>query len=165
METRNFRVVITDKPLDIQEAQRFVSDPAFGAITSFTGIVRNNNEGRGAEAVTYDLHEKLAVKALEELCAEAIVGAGCPVRIYVAHAFGRLKVGAASVIISVGTPHRKAAFDICEQIIDRLKEKAPVWKNEHYLEGDSAWLAGTPLATPEHETMCCGGCGSLGKRA
>ncbi len=140
-----FHVVITDQPLDIIAAQKFVADPAFGAIASFIGVVRNNNEGRTAEAVTYDVHETLAVKVLNELCAEAIKRSGGPARIYVAHAKGRLTVGEASVVIAVGTSHRKAAFDICEFMIDCLKERAPVWKNEHYVEGDDVWLAGTPL--------------------
>lgn len=145
MTSQPFCVVITGKPLNLMEAQNFVADPAFGAITSFVGVVRNNNEGRVAEAVTYDVHETLAVKALEELCRESLKMAGGQARVYVAHAQGRLKVGEASVIIAVGTPHRKASFEICEFMIERLKEKAPIWKNEHYLEGDNAWLAGTPL--------------------
>jgi len=145
MAQQLFSVVITDKPLDLAEAQKFVADPAFGAITSFVGVVRNNNEGRAAEAVTYDVHETLARKALKELCEEALKMAGGEAKVYVAHAQGRLAVGGASVAIAVGTPHRKKSFEICEFMIDRLKERAPIWKNEHYLEGDDAWLAGTPL--------------------
>lgn len=140
-----FHVVITDKSLDLMEAQRFVADPGFGAITSFVGVVRNNNEGRAAEAVTYDVHEVLAQKALKDVCEEALTMAGGQARVYVAHAQGRLEVGEASVVIAVGTPHRKKSFELCEFMIDRLKEKAPIWKNEHYVEGDDAWLAGTPL--------------------
>lgn len=140
-----FHVVITDRTLDLMEAQRFVSDPGFGALTSFVGVVRNNNEGRAAEAVTYDVHEVLARKALKDLCEEALKMANGQARVYVSHAQGRLEVGEASVIIAVGTPHRKKSFELCEFLIDRLKEKAPIWKNEHYVEGDDAWLAGTPL--------------------
>lgn len=167
MTLQPFHAVITDKPLDLMEAQRFVADPAFGAITSFVGVVRNNNEGRAAEAVTYDVHETLAMKALQELCMESMKMADNKARIYVAHAKGRLKVGEASVIIAIGTPHRKMAFEICEFMIDRLKEHVPVWKNEHYTEGDNAWLAGTPLPAPADEReqdMCCGGCGSVHKQ-
>ncbi len=145
MKSLPFRVVIADNPMDLMEAQMFVADPAFGAITSFVGVVRNNNEGRAAEAVTYDVHETLAHKALKELCEEAIKMAEGKARVYVAHAQGRLEVGEASVMIAVGTPHRKKSFEVCEFMIDRLKERAPIWKNEHYLEGNDAWLAGTPL--------------------
>lgn len=168
MTSQTFQTVITDKTLDIAEAQAFVTDPAFGAIASFTGIVRNNNEGRKAEAVTYDVHEALALKVLNDLCAEGIKKADGQARIYIAHARGKLKVGEASVVIAVGTPHRKAALDVCEFMIDRLKEQAPIWKNEHYVEGDNTWLAGKPLVVADDEavsSMCCGGCGSVGKRA
>lgn len=140
-----FYAVITEQPLDITAAHKFVADPAFGAVASFVGVVRNNNEGRAAEAVTYDVHEVLAVKALQELCLESLKMADGQARVYVAHTKGRLAVGEASVVIAVSTPHRKAAFDICEFMIDKLKERAPIWKNEHYVEGDDMWLAGTTL--------------------
>ena len=145
MTSHPFHVVITDTPLDLMEAQSFVANPTFGAITSFVGVVRNHNEGRAAEAVTYDVHEVLARKALKDLCEEALKMAAGQARVYIAHAQGRLEVGEASVIIAVGTPHRKKSFELCEFMIDRLKEKAPIWKNEHYVEGDDAWLTGTPL--------------------
>ena len=145
MSSPPFRVVITDKPLDLAEAHRFVADPAFGAITSFVGVVRNNNEGRAAEAVTYDVHETLAVKVLQELCLESLKMAEGQARVYVAHARGRKTVGEASVIIALATPHRRSAFELCQFMIDRLKERAPIWKKEHYLQGDDAWLAGEPL--------------------
>lgn len=161
MSSQPFQVVITDKPLNLMEAQNFVADPGFGAIASFVGVVRNNNEGRAAEAVTYDVHDVLARKALEALCLESLKMAEGQTRVYVAHAKGRLKVGEASVVIAVGTPHRKASFEICEFMIDRLKEKAPIWKNEHYLEGDDVWLSGKPLSAPDK--LCCGGCGGAHK--
>lgn len=145
MTSQPYKTVIADKPLDPMEAQRFVADPGFGAVTSFVGVVRNNNEGRAAEAVTYDVHEVLARKTLKDLCEDALKMAEGRARVYVAHAQGRLKVGEASVIIAVGTPHRKKSFELCAFMIDRLKECAPIWKNEHYVEGDDAWLAGTPL--------------------
>lgn len=167
MTSQPFHVVISEKPLDLMEAQSFVTDPGFGAITSFVGVVRNHNEGRAAEAVTYDVHESLAAKVLKELCLESLKIAEGQARVYVAHAQGRLPVGEASVIIAVGTPHRKKAFEICEFMIDHLKEKAPIWKKEHYLEGDNAWLAGTVLAVPDDNVipdMCCGGCGGGHKK-
>lgn len=141
-----FHAAISDQPLDMMAAQRFVADPGFGAIASFAGVVRNSNEGRAAAAVTYDVHETLALKALRDLCAEALKMADGKARIYVAHARGKLEVGEASVIIAVGTPHRKKSFELCQFLIDQLKERAPIWKHEHYLEGDAAWLAGKPLA-------------------
>ncbi|OGT52807.1 MAG: hypothetical protein A3E84_03960 [Gammaproteobacteria bacterium RIFCSPHIGHO2_12_FULL_42_13] len=143
--TQPFHVVITDQPLDIITAQKFVTHPAFGAISSFVGVVRDNNEGRAVEAITYDVHETLALKALNDLCDEALKKINGFAKIYVAHSKGRLIVGEASVVIAVGTPHRKDAFDLCEFMINRLKERVPIWKNEHSVEGNDIWLAGTPL--------------------
>jgi molybdopterin synthase catalytic subunit len=146
----SFHVSISDKPLDLMEAQRFVADPGFGALATFSGVVRNHNEGRAAVAVTYDVHETLAIKTLQDLCAEALKLANGQARIYIAHARGRLEVGEASVIIAVGTPHRKESFMLCQFLIDKLKERAPIWKNEHYAEGDDDWLSGKPLATAQY---------------
>ncbi len=146
MITQSFHVVITDQPLDIIAAQKFVAHPTFGAISSFVGVVRDHNEGRAVEAITYDVHETLALKTLNELCHEALKKMDGFAKIYVAHAKGRLIVGEASVVIAVGTPHRKDAFDLCEFMINRLKECVPIWKNEHSVEGNDVWLAGTPLA-------------------
>ncbi len=145
MQQNPFKIVITHQPLCLDDALAFAADPAFGAINSFIGIVRNNNEGRAAEAVTYDVHTTLAEKAITSICQTALEKYHTAAKIYVAHTQGKLIVGQASVVIAVGTPHRKASFEICEYVIDRLKEQAPIWKNEHYIEGDNAWLAGTPL--------------------
>ena len=145
MNTDKYRVVITNVPPDLMTAQQFVADPSFGAVTSFVGVVRNHNEGRRAEAVTYDVHETLALKTLGDLCEKALVQADKKARIYIAHIRGVCKVGEASVVIAVGTPHRKMSFDLCEELIDRLKECTPIWKQEHYVEGNSEWLSGTAL--------------------
>src|SRR3990167_5523292 len=83
MITQLFHVVITDQPLDIIAAQQFVMHSAFGAISSFVGVVRDTNEGRIVEAITYDVHETLALKVLHDVCHEALKKTRCPAKTYV----------------------------------------------------------------------------------
>jgi molybdopterin synthase catalytic subunit len=62
-------------------------------------------------------------------------------RIAVAHRFGRLEIGEASVIIVVASPHRAEAFDACRYIIDTLKATVPIWKKEVATNGEE-WVEG-----------------------
>lgn len=136
---------IIEKALSVQKAIDFVTDDKNGAIDLFIGQVRNHNLGRPTEAVTYDAHALLAQKSFEEICHEARKKHGLELRIYISHFLGRLEIGGISVIIAVGSPHRDAAFKACRFIIDELKTRSPIWKNEHYENGESEWLDGTPI--------------------
>lgn len=156
------RAVIAETPLDVGEACTFVSDPANGGIDIFAGAVRNNHLGRTVTGITYDVHETLAQKELQNICNEA-QGMWPEARYYVAHYRGYLPVGGLSVLIAVSAPHREEAFEACRYIIEEIKLRAPVWKKEHYEEGDSGWLPGHSLAVePVDQTVCCGKCGGHG---
>ncbi len=134
---------ISELPLSPQIAIDFAQNEQNGAIDLFLGIVRNNNLGRETLAITYDAHPPLAVQTFETICQEAQSKFGSDLRIYVAHFVGKLEIGGTSVIIAVGSPHRDAAFKACRYVLDELKTRAPIWKNEHYRNGDSEWLDGT----------------------
>lgn len=138
------QVAVSDAPLSLDAAHRFVADPAHGAFTSFAGVVRSRNLGRDVIAVSYDVFEPLAVATLRRIC-ERVEEAHRPVHIHVTHARGRLPVGEASVVIAVSTPHRKESFAACRAVIEALKHEAPIWKQEHYVDGDSEWVQGHSL--------------------
>ncbi|MCE7887395.1 MAG: molybdenum cofactor biosynthesis protein MoaE [Alphaproteobacteria bacterium PRO2] len=135
---------VSDDPLNIQEAYDFVSDPAHGAVDVFIGAVRNHHEGNPVTGITYDIHETLAVKEFQEIGFEAQnIWEG--IKIYLAHFKGKLGVGGISVIIAVSSAHRAESFEACRYIIEELKKRAPVWKQEHYEHGNSEWLPGHSL--------------------
>lgn len=138
-------VEITGKPLDISSAHAFVADPAHGAIDTFTGMVRETNLGRDVVGVSYDVFEPLAEKMLRSICADVMQQYGGRMNIYLSHFKGRLGIGGVSVIIAVSTPHRKESFDGCRALIEALKHNAPIWKQEHYTDGDSEWVKGHAL--------------------
>ena len=138
-------VQISETQLDIQAAYDFVTDPAHGAVDSFVGVVRDSNQGREVEGISYDVFIPLAEKALRNICERVIQKFDNRINIYISHYKGGLPVGGISVLIAVSTPHRAESFEACRMIIEELKHEAPIWKKEHYADGDSEWVQGHTL--------------------
>lgn len=138
-------VVIRSEALSLDEAQRFCADPGHGAFASFVGNVRNRNLGRDVLAVSYDVFESLAQKRLTAICEEVQQKHGPSVHLFVSHRKGRVAVGEASVVIGASTPHRAESFAACRAVIEALKHEAPIWKQEHYVDGESEWVKGHSL--------------------
>jgi molybdopterin synthase catalytic subunit len=143
------QVSITDQPIDIAASHAFVADPAHGAVNSFVGAVRQTNLGRDVVGVSYDVFEALASTVLRQLCEKVCGQYGGKINISLSHFKGRLDVGGISVVIAVSTPHRAESFDACRLLIEELKHQAPIWKQEHYTDGDSEWVQGHALC--QHE--------------
>lgn len=132
-------------PLDAAAALESVSGPGFGGIAMFVGRVRDLNHGRRVVGVSYDMFDPLALAVFERACEQASAAFGPAIRLHVAHAKGRLKVGELAVVVAAGTPHRDEAFRACRQVIEAVKHEAPIWKQEHYEDGDSVWSEGCSL--------------------
>ncbi len=142
---------ISGEALSIQKAADFVDAPENGALDMFVGKVRNHNLGKAVNAVSYDVFAPLANTVFLELCTEARAQFGERLRLYVEHYKGRLEIGGISVIIAVGSPHRDESFKACRYLIEQLKIRAPIWKQEHYVDGDSEWVKGHALCGHHHE--------------
>ncbi len=140
-------VSIDETPLEITAAHDFVTDPAHGAIDSFTGVVRDTNLGKSVQGVSYDVFDELANNVLRGLCEKTMEKWDGKLNIYMTHHKGRLGVGGISVIIAVSSPHRAESFEACRHLIEELKHHAPIWKQEHYTDGDSEWVKGHALCS------------------
>lgn len=138
-------VDIDDGPLDPKAALDFVCDDAFGGIDLFVGRVRAASHGRTCVAVHYDMFDPLALNVFARTATEAITAFGPIAKCYVAHARGQLAVGDLAVVIAFGTPHRDEAFRGCRQVIEAVKHQAPIWKQEHFIDGHSEWSEGCSL--------------------
>lgn len=141
---------ISDKALSIEEAVAFVNAPENGAMDMFIGRVRNHNLGRVVNAVSYDVFDELARNVFQKLCDEAIDKFDKRLRCYITHYKGKLEIGGISVVIAVGSPHRDESFRACRYLIEELKVRAPIWKQEHYVDGDSEWVQGHALCSHHH---------------
>lgn len=138
-------------PLNPALALDFVAAPENGAGALFLGAVRNLNMGRDVLAVSYDVFAPLAEESFREICAEARKKWGAGTNLYVAHAKGRLAVGELSIVIAAGTPHRSESFAACRYVIEEIKKRSPIWKQEHYTDGDSEWVQGHALCQHAHD--------------
>ncbi len=142
------RAWITRDPLDPAELLAGVGAPADGAALLFIGAVRDHNDGRPVSGVRYDAYVEMAEKVLAAIAAEAVGRLGTD-HIAVAHRVGELRVGEASVAIAVSSPHRAEAYDASRYVIEEIKRRLPVWKEERYVEGGARWLDGLTPPAPE----------------
>ena len=132
---------VTSDIIDPQTVLGMVGSPADGAAILFIGSVREHNDGRAVNGMRYDAYLEMAEPVLRDIVAEAAVRAGSE-RIAVVHRIGELAVGTVSVAIAVSTPHREESFDAARYFIEQIKQRLPVWKHEHYNDGEPRWLAG-----------------------
>ncbi|MCP4923931.1 MAG: molybdenum cofactor biosynthesis protein MoaE [bacterium] len=138
---------INEKPLDAALGLDFVTENPNGAETLFVGTVRNHNQGKQVLGVSYDVFEPLAKQTFKDICTEAQKKWGPALDLYIVHAKGRLPIGGISIVISTGSPHRDEAFKACRYLIEEIKNRSPIWKLEHYVQGDSEWTQGCELCT------------------
>ena len=142
------RFLLTDRAngaLDPLAALDFVSDPGFGGITMFVGKVRDLNHGRQVVGISYDIFEPLALVRFGTIAAETERAIGQPVKLWIAHARGRLGIGDIAVVVAAGSKHRDEAFRACRMAIESVKHTSPIWKQEHFSDGDSVWSEGCSL--------------------
>ncbi len=130
---------ISDTALDLDAVIAAVRSSAAGALVTFVGYVREtSDDGRAVTGLTYEAHRELALVELRAVGAEAATRFG-DARVAIAHRVGALALGEAAVAIAVAAMHRAVAFDACEYAIDELKARVPIWKKEHYRDGDARW--------------------------
>jgi len=133
-------IQLTHEPLDRAALIAAVSHPSVGGVVVFEGVVRDNARGKQVRYLEYEVYEEMARQQIHAIVVEAQQRWGVE-RVAVAHRFGRLEIGEASVIIVVATPHRGEAFDACRYIIDTLKTTVPIWKKEVATNGEE-WVEG-----------------------
>jgi molybdopterin synthase catalytic subunit len=130
--------LISAAPLDAAALTALVLSPEDGAVVSFAGVARNNFGGRATARLTYEAYPEMAVTVLAQIAEEARVR--WPIgRVAVHHRIGQLEIGETAVLVVVAAPHRQAAFAAAEYIMDRIKEIAPIWKKEHWVDGTAEW--------------------------
>ena len=145
-------------PIDVESLRKELADPACGGYTSFEGLVRNHNEGLSVRHLEYEAFEPLAVKEGERIVAEAIKRFGIEHATCV-HRIGDLAIGEMAVWVGAAARHRDEAFRACRYIIDEVKHRVPIWKKEHYENGDSGWVNCERCAAPSTEATTAAGGG------
>jgi molybdopterin synthase catalytic subunit len=133
------RFALTASVIDAAALTRDLANAGAGACLTFEGRVRNRNAGRAVHRLDYQAYAPLAESEGASILDAArqrfaIVDAQC------VHRIGSLAIGELAVWVGVSAGHRDAAFAACRYIIDEVKQRVPIWKNEHYADGASGWL-------------------------
>ncbi len=135
------------EPLDVAKLSTELRDPACGGYASFEGWVRNHNEGQPVTRLEYEAFEPLAIKEAERIMAEAVQRFGIEHAACV-HRIGDLAIGELAVWVGASARHRHEAFVACRYIIDEVKHRVPIWKKEHYQNGNTGWVNCERCAAP-----------------
>lgn len=139
----NIVVRLVDQPISLDELWQPIADDDCGAQLVFVGRTRRHTQSAETVAVTtelsYEAFQPMAVKELEKLLAEA--AEKWPLRHLLGmHRLGVVPVGQASVVIALASPHRDACMQAMPWIMDQLKSRVPVWKQERFADGSSEWI-------------------------
>lgn len=149
--------LITKDVIQIEEVANKVLHRNAGAITTFIGTVREITRGKKTLYLEYDAYISMAEKKLAQI-GDEIIEKWPDARVAITHRIGRLEILDTAVVIAVSTPHRKDAYEANEYAIERIKQIVPIWKKEHWEDGE-LWIGNQletqnyPSGKPEAEDM------------
>ena len=139
--------VLSEEPISVDVAIAAVESETAGAVVSFSGVVRNHDGGKSVERLNYTAHPT-AHRVLADVVAKLVAEhsrddsgePGTPVRIWAAHRVGDLKIGDPALVCAVAAAHRGQAFAVCSELVDRIKEQVPIWKEQFFTDGTVEWV-------------------------
>jgi molybdopterin synthase catalytic subunit len=141
------RAVLSADPISVDQAIAAVESDTAGAVVSFSGVVRNHDGGKAVERLSYSAHptaHQVMADVVARLVAEQGTGGDAaaeqPVRIWAAHRIGMLEIGDPALVCAVSAAHRGQAFTVCSELVDRIKEQVPIWKEQFFSDGTVEWV-------------------------
>ena len=136
--TARVSIQTADFNLSQEVEQLRAGDKRVGAVCTFTGTVRDRNDGLNVSSMELEHYPGMTEKAIEAMIDEALVrfdifGAR------VVHRIGVLQPLDQVVMVAVTSAHRGTSFQACEFLMDYLKTQAPFWKKEQTPHG-ARWV-------------------------
>lgn len=131
---------ITPDPLSVERVHTLASHPGNGAVVLMSGTVRDQTGGRAVDHLDYQAYEPMALNIFHQIARYLHTQWPQTHTLVIHHRIGSLAINEISVLVAVGTPHRAEAFAACQYAIDTLKHQAPIWKKEHWQDGESDWV-------------------------
>ena len=129
---------VTEQPVSVTALARAVADPRCGAVVTFDGVVRDHDGGKGVDRLEYSGHPGAAEVIVE--VAREIAERYPDTVIALAHRVGPLAIGETALGCAVAAPHRKQAFAACDDLVDTVKQRLPIWKHQHFADGTDEWV-------------------------
>lgn len=129
---------IVETPISTAALEADVLDDTCGAVVSFSGVIRDHDEGRGVHRLTYESHP-VASAQIAEVAAE-IAAKHPAVRLSVVHRVGALEIGDVALAAVVASPHRHDSFAACSELVDEVKARVAIWKHQFFADGEDEWV-------------------------
>lgn len=148
---KNITVEILDSSIDISPIyQSFVKQVNPRTVALLIGYVDHHNKEKAVKGITYDMQVSMAEKTLMKICKEAQHKFNNDIGIYAAHTKGYIPAGGLCTLVQASGRNFKMANEVCAYIGEQIRQRLPIWKFEHYLDGSSEWLPGQfQLKAPE----------------
>ncbi|ABR59635.1 molybdopterin synthase catalytic subunit [Sinorhizobium medicae] len=135
----NIRVQRDDFDIAVEIAALCRDRTDIGAVVTFSGLCRD--EAGALSALELEHYPGMAEAEIERICQDAVERFGLQAATAI-HRFGGMEPGANIVLVIAAAPHRQAAFDGANFIMDFLKTSAPFWKKEHRTDGSAGdWIS------------------------
>ncbi|MEM1212393.1 MAG: molybdenum cofactor biosynthesis protein MoaE [Planctomycetota bacterium] len=125
-------VRLVEGPLGVDRPA--LEDSGAGAVVRFEGVVRPGEDGRGLEALVYEVYPPMTERVMRELAERVRADFGLT-GLAVEHSVGRVPVGWASFRLGVAAEHRREALDAMDAFIARMKAEVPIWKVPVFADG------------------------------
>jgi molybdopterin synthase catalytic subunit len=135
---------LTPNPIELGALLSEVQSPARGGIASFLGTVRDHHGGRSVVRLEYSAYGPMAEAECARILTEAASRWDCGVALR--HRVGSLEVGEAAVAVVAASSHREAAFAACRYVIEEVKRRVPIWKQEFFADGTVEWVGSEGMA-------------------
>ena len=130
---------VTEASVSVDECVAAVENDHAGAVVTFAGVVRDHDEGKGVTWLRYSAHPT-ADAVLREVVAET-ARAYPGTTIAAAHRVGDLAITDVALACAVASAHRDTAFAACAALVDEIKARVPIWKEQGFTDGTSEWVA------------------------
>ena len=135
-------IELTQEPLQLESILRRVANPECGAVVTFLGVVRKHHHGREVLRLEYTAYEAMALAQMRHLGEE--LRERWPLHeVAIVHRLGTLEVGETSIALVLSLAHRQEGFEALRHAIDTFKQTVPIWKKEHFADGEARWVEGS----------------------
>ena len=129
---------VTESIITAEHLAELVKDKTAGAVVTFSGDVRNHDNGKSVIALSYEMHPT-AQNVIEKITGE-VAAKHDIVNIATAHRYGEISIGESAFVVAVSAAHRAPALSACEELVERVKEELPIWKFQTFADGSTEWV-------------------------
>lgn len=130
--------LVTDSKISAEALATQVKSDAAGAVATFSGDVRNHDQGRAVASLNYEVHP--SAQAVIEKITNEVAAKHEVINVAVAHRYGAIPIGESAFVVAVAAAHRGAAFAACNELVERVKAELPIWKFQEFSDGTTEWV-------------------------